>query len=156
MPIWTQDARLLSEGVKNNGSFRDTLNTCRQGYQRSAFNDGPFFCPKGKAWAGRAYACPPAGLDAGQNHGRWLSVFSAAQLKEILKLPALLRWRQRSFVRAPEKRLARRRYFVYNTRLWKGSEEAVTRSTRNRVIGDEPVRGFESHPFRHTVIFPGL
>ena len=47
-----------------------------------------------------------------------------------------------------EKRLARQRQFVYNTRLWKGSEEAVTRSTRNRVIGDEPVRGFESHPFR--------
>ena len=57
---------------------------------------------------------------------------------------------------APEKRLARRRLFVYNTRLWKGSEEAVTRSTRNRVIGDEPVRGFESHPFRHTIIAVGL
>lgn len=55
-----------------------------------------------------------------------------------------------------EKRLARRQQFVYNTRLWKGSEEAVTRSTRNRVIGDEPVRGFESHPFRHTIIAVGL
>ena len=71
--------------------------------------------------------------------------------------PAEDRRKQRQFrCRAEEKRLVRSRYFVYNTRLWKGSEEAVTRSTRNRVIGDEPVRGFESHPFRHTIIFLGL
>ena len=56
--------------------------------------------------------------------------------------------RRKVAIAAQEKRLARWRHFVYNTRLWKGSEEAVTRSTRNRVIGDEPVRGFESHPFR--------
>ena len=31
----------------------------------------------------------------------------------------------------------------------RGSEAAVTRSTRNRVTGDELVRGFESHPLRH-------
>ena len=24
----------------------------------------------------------------------------------------------------------------------------ITRTTRNRLIGDEPVRGFESHPLR--------
>ena len=28
----------------------------------------------------------------------------------------------------------------------------ITRTTRNRLIGDEPVRGFESHRLRHTAV----
>ena|GEM_PF-6551755 len=33
--------------------------------------------------------------------------------------------------------------------LRRGTEVAVTGPTRNRVVGDEPARGFESHPLRH-------
>ncbi len=33
--------------------------------------------------------------------------------------------------------------------LWRRIEVVITRTTRNRLIGDEPVRGFESHRLRH-------
>ena len=38
---------------------------------------------------------------------------------------------------------------VGNT-ICSGIEVVITRTTRNRLIGDEPVRGFESHPLRQS------
>jgi tRNA(adenine34) deaminase len=37
----------------------------------------------------------------------------------------------------------------FRTRRGRGTEVVVPGSTRNRVGGDEPPRGFESHPLRH-------
>ena len=31
-----------------------------------------------------------------------------------------------------------------------GIEAVITRTTRNRLVGQKPARGFESHPLRHT------
>ena len=33
--------------------------------------------------------------------------------------------------------------------IWRAIEVVITRTTRNRLIGVEPVRGFESHALRH-------
>ncbi|MCH5253217.1 MAG: hypothetical protein J1F22_09650, partial [Lachnospiraceae bacterium] len=47
--------------------------------------------------------------------------------------------------------LAKIKTVCYNKpHTWRRIEVVITRTTRNRLIGDEPVRGFESHPLRQS------
>ena len=39
----------------------------------------------------------------------------------------------------------------FRLNIWRRIEEVITRTTRNRLAGDEPARGFESHRLRHVV-----
>ena len=39
-------------------------------------------------------------------------------------------------------------FVCFNNFIWRCIEEVITRTTRNRFVGDEPARGFESHRLR--------
>ena len=41
-------------------------------------------------------------------------------------------------------------FVCFNNFIWRCIEEVITRTTRNRFVGDEPARGFESHHLRQS------
>ena len=43
-------------------------------------------------------------------------------------------------------------FVCFNNFIWRCIEEVITRTTRNRFVGDEPARGFESHHLRQRLL----